>query len=636
MMKKFKILFAILSIPGWGGFFAQNDLRYSEKMTETAMRLWPDSFALGEGRPARWSYDQGVILKGVEMVWYAGGNAAYFNYIQKSMDFFVGEDGNIKGYKPTEYNIDHLNNGKLLLLLYRITGKEKYKKAAKLLRGQLVNHPRTKEGGFWHKKIYDWQMWLDGLYMGQPFYAEYSKIFHEDTCFNDIANQFVWMEKHARDPKTGLLYHGWDESRTQKWANPQTGTSPHFWGRALGWYGMALVDALDFFPANHPRRGELIAILNRLADAVVKVQDPKSGTWYDIVDMPNEPGNYLEASASSMLVYTIAKGMRKGYLPSKFLPNIQKGYAGILKEFIKLENGQYNLHGTVSVSGLGGNPYRDGSFKYYMSEKVIVNDPKGMGAFILCAAEMEMVPTLQTAPGKKVVLDRYFNSEKRPDFGGLPSYWHYTWDEMGHPGFYAWGTLFEKYGARLGVLDNAPEARNLKGANVYIIVDPDHAKDNPAPNYVEDIHVNAIKKWVKKGGVLVLMANDSANCDLSHFNKLANAFGVNFTNQSRNMVKNDNFEQGVVMSGDNEIFTGNFKMYLKELSTIEAKSPATALVSKDGEVIMAVARYGKGTVFAVGDPWLYNEYVDGRKLPVQYQNHTAADQLSKWLLTRQN
>ncbi len=633
MINKLKYLVAAIALTGFTGLFAQG-IKYSEKLTETAMKIWPDSFVMEGGKQAKWSYDQGVILKGVEMVWYASGDVRNFEYIQNCMDFFVGEDGTIRGYRPDEYNIDHLNNGKLLLTLYRITGKEKYKKAVQLLRGQLLTHPRTKEGGFWHKKIYTWQMWLDGLYMGQPFYAEYAKLFHEDTCFNDIANQFVWMEKHARDAKTGLLYHGWDESKSQKWANPQTGNSPHFWGRALGWYAMALVDVLDHFPANHPRRPELIAILNRLTEAVVKVQDPQSGTWYDIVDMPNEPGNYHEASASSMLVYAIAKGMRKGYLPSKYLTNAQKGYDGIIKEFIKEENGRYNLHGTVSVSGLGGNPYRDGSFKYYMSERVVVNDPKGMGAFILCAAEMEMVPTLKTAAGKKVVVDRYFNSEKRPDFGGVPSFWHYTWDERSHPGFYAWGTLFEKYGAKLDVLDNAPDASNLKGTGVYIIVDPDHVKDNPTPNYVQEQHVAAIKKWVKKGGVLVLMANDSANCDLSHFNGLAGAFGMSFTNNSRNMVKNDMYEQGVVMSGDNEVFSGNYKMFLKEISTIEVKSPAQALISKDGEVIIAVAKYGKGTVFAVGDPWLYNEYVDGRKLPLEYPNHKAADQLAKWLLSK--
>ena len=162
-------------------------------------------------------------------------------------------------------------------------------------------------------------MWLDGLYMGQPFYAEYAMLAHEDTAFNDIANQFLWMEAHARDAKTGLLYHGWDESRAMDWANKTTGLSPNFWARAMGWYAMALVDALDFFPEQHPRRAELVAILNRTVDALIKVQDRKSGLWYDILDIPENQKNYVEASASSMFVYTIAKGVRKGYLPKSCL-----------------------------------------------------------------------------------------------------------------------------------------------------------------------------------------------------------------------------------------------------------------------------------------------------------------------------
>jgi unsaturated rhamnogalacturonyl hydrolase len=326
---------------------------YAEDLANTSMILWKDSFSMRAGQPAKWSYDQGVILKGVEGIWYRTGDAKWFNYIQKSMDFYVQEDGTIKGYRPDEFNIDNVNNGKLVLLLYEVTGKEKYRKAAELLRTQLRNHPRTNEGGFWHKKVYPYQMWLDGLYMGQPFYAAYARVFHEDTAFNDITRQFVLMERHSRDAKTGLLYHGYDESRQQKWADKTTGRSPHFWGRALGWYGMALVDALDNFPENHPGRDTLIGILNRFAKAVTSVQDPKTGLWYDIVNMPKEPKNYVEASASSMLVYALAKGVRKGYLPVTYRAIAVKGYEGMLKEFIKTEEGQVNLHGTVSVSGLG-------------------------------------------------------------------------------------------------------------------------------------------------------------------------------------------------------------------------------------------------------------------------------------------
>jgi unsaturated rhamnogalacturonyl hydrolase len=604
----------------------------SQQLAETVMNTWKDSFSLGN--PAKWSYDMGVILKGFEGIWRNTGDVTYYNYIQKQMDFFVKDDGSIKTYRPDEYNIDHINNGKLVLLLYRVTQKEKYLKAANLLREQLRTHPRTNEGGFWHKKIYPYQMWLDGLYMGAPFYAEYADMLHEDTAFNDVANQFIWMEKHARDAKTGLLYHAWDESKQQKWANKETGLSPLFWARAMGWYATALVDALDWFPENHPKKKELIAILNRLVNAIEKVQDPMTGVWLDILNYtgPGKEKNYFEASASSQFVYAVAKGVRKGYLPAAKIIIAKKGYDGIVKQFIKVEKGQTNLHGTVKVSGLGGNPYRDGSFEYYMSEDVIVNDAKGVGAFLLASNEMEMLPTQSIGNGKTVLLDRYFNSEKKKDAAGVLSYWHYVWEDKSNGGFAGLGHIFNKDGAKLASLDAAPTAANLQKASVYIIVDPDHVKDNPTPNYVSDKAVKAISDWVKAGGVLLLMANDSANCDLEHFNKLANAFGITFTNKSINMVKNDAFETGVVIPNDKQVFKEPYKMYLKEISVLNVKAPAKALVTKETDIVIATAKVGKGTVFAVGDPWLYNEYLDGRKLPAEYPNFRAAEDLVKWLL----
>jgi unsaturated rhamnogalacturonyl hydrolase len=370
----------------------------SQKMANTVMTIWKDSMT--QGRPPRWTYEQGVVLKGIEGLWKKTKDKKYFDYIQKSMDIFVQEDGSIRTYKPDEYNIDHVNCGRNLLFLYKQTKQEKYLKAVRSLRNQLRTHPRIAEGGFWHKKIYPYQMWLDGLYMGEPFYAEYAATFREDTAFNDIAHQFIIMEKHARNAKTGLLYHGYDESRQQKWADKKTGLSPHVWARAMGWYGMGLVDALEWFPKNNKKRSYLIGILNRFAVAVTRYQDAKSGLWWDIMDLPGKEKNYLEASASSMFVYALAKGVRLGYLPKKYLTAAQKGYEGIIKEFIKTENGQVNLHGTVSVSGLGGNPYRDGSYEYYMSEKVVVNDPKGVGAFLQASNEMEMLPGFNWAKNK--------------------------------------------------------------------------------------------------------------------------------------------------------------------------------------------------------------------------------------------
>ncbi|MGN6400314.1 MAG: glycoside hydrolase family 88/105 protein, partial [Flavisolibacter sp.] len=521
--------------------------KWSQQVATTAMHLWKDSFALQGDKVAKWRYDQGVILKGIEGIWNATGEGKWFDYIQKSMDFYVQNDGSIKGYKASDYNIDNINNGRMLLLLYRVTGKEKYRKAAAFLRSQLNTQPRTSEGSFWHKKVYPNQVWLDGLYMGQPFYAEYAQLFHEDTVFNDIARQFVLIEHHARDAKTGLLYHGWDESKNEKWANKNSGLSANVWGRALGWYGMAIVDALDYFPDHHPGKDSVIKILSRFAKAVTQVQDAKTGLWYDVPDKPKEPRNYFEASASSMLVYTLAKAVRKGYLPVSYLTNAKKGYNGIIKQFIKTENGQVNLYGTVSVSGLGGNPYRDGSFGYYMSEPVVVNDPKGMGAFINAAVEMEMLPTLSIGKNKTVLLDNYVNNEWKKDATGARVRYHYTWSDKANSGFSMLGNIFNRYGVQTKSLETAPTAQNLKDANIYIIVDPDTEKETEKPNYMTTAAAHTIAGWVKNGGVLLLMGNDAGNAELKNFNILASKFGIRFNEDNFNMVVNDQFGQGTVM-----------------------------------------------------------------------------------------
>jgi unsaturated rhamnogalacturonyl hydrolase len=602
-----------------------------EKVARTAMTIWKDSFS------SKWSYDMGVILKGMEGMWYRTGDAQYFDYIQKQMDFYVQNDGSIKSYRPDEYNIDHINNGKLTLFLYRVTEKEKYWKASQLLREQLKTHPRTNEGGFWHKKIYPYQMWLDGLYMGEPFYSEYALVSGEDTIWNDVANQFIWMEKHARDAKTGLLYHAWDESKEQLWANKTTGLSPHFWARAMGWYADALVDALDYFPENHPKRKELIAILNRLIVAVEKQQDKTTGLWYDVMNYngPGKEKNYFEASASCQFVYAIAKGVRKGYVPVAKLAIAKKGYAGILKEFIKEENGQTNLHGTVSVSGLGGKPYRDGSFDYYMREKVVVNDAKGVGAFLLAANEMDLLPA-SVSNGKTVLLDNYFNSEKKKDnIVGREKSWHYKWDEKSNGGFSLLGEIFNNHGARTSTLNSAPTAANLKAANVYIIVDADNKTDNPTPNYVTEKDAQAVYNWVKAGGTLILLHNDKPNAEFEHFNILSKKFGITFNEDSRNHVEGKQFEQGALFINEgNEVFKTARKVYLKEISTLKLNGPAKAIYTDKGDVIMAVSKVGLGKVFAVGDPWIYDEYTDGRKLPTDFENFKAATDLVKWALKK--
>lgn len=605
---------------------------WSQRMANTVMTIWKDS--MGQpGRSVRWTYEQGVVLKGIEGIWKNTADKKYFDYIEKSMDHFVQDDGSIRTYKTDEYNIDHVNSGRNLLFLYKVTLKEKYLRAVRLLREQLKTHPRTAEGGFWHKKIYPYQMWLDGLYMGEPFYAEYAATFHEDTAFNDIARQFILMEKHARDLKTGLLYHGYDESREQKWADKKTGLSPHVWARAMGWYGMALADVLEWFPKDHEKRDSLVVILNRFATAITKYQDAKTGLWWDIVDMAKREKNYLEASASSMIVYALAKGVRLGYLPDKFVSIAQKGYNGIINQFIKTENGQVNLHGTVSVSGLGGNPYRDGSFDYYMSEKVIVNDPKGVGAFLQATTEIEMLPTLKMGKGKTVVLDYFFNHELKKDVTGETVQHHYIWEQMDLNGYSLFGFVWNKHGVKTKHLGEAPTGQNLKGADVYIIVDPDTEKETASPNYIQDQHIEAIHKWVHEGGVLLLFGNDSGNVEFTHFNQLVKKFGIRFNSDSRNRVIGSQYDMGAFpIPASHSIFKTPKRIYIKEYASQTITKPATAAFADGKTVVMSVAKIGKGTVFAVGDPWFYNEYFDGRKLPAPLENYKAGEDLVKWAI----
>jgi unsaturated rhamnogalacturonyl hydrolase len=330
------------------------------------------------------------MLYAIEQVGRATSDAKYWRFVKDTMDLLVDPQGNIRTYKTQEYNLDQINPGKVLFPLYQATGDERYRRALVQLRQQLDGQPRTPSGGFWHKQIYPDQMWLDGLYMAGPFYAEYARTFDEPQAFDDIAHQFTLVWEQTRDPRTGLLYHAWDERRLQRWADPTTGRSPHLWGRAMGWYAMALADVLDYFPADHPRRPAIVTIFQQAAEAIARVQDGATGLWYQVLDQAGREGNYREASASCMFVYALAKGVRMGYLSSDYLPAARKGYQGILRELIMIDGqGLVSLEGTCSVAGLGGNPYRDGSYSYYVTEPVASNDYKGVGPFILASLELE-------------------------------------------------------------------------------------------------------------------------------------------------------------------------------------------------------------------------------------------------------
>jgi len=459
-----------------------------------------------------------------------------------------------------------------------------------------------------------------------------ANLVHDSAAFDDIANQFIWMESHVRDAKTGLLYHAWDESKKERWSDSITGRSPHFWSRSMGWYAMALVDVLEEFPDNHPKKYLLKQILIRLADAIKESRDVKTGVWWQVTDCPNKKGNYLEASASSMFVYAIAKSMRLGFIPKDYLSMVLFGFDGIQKQFVETKDGMTILNGTVGGCGLGGDPYRDGSYEYYIGEKIVVNDPKGLGAYILAANEMQMLLSSFSVEGLVVKLDNYFNAEFKKDITGKMMPYHYQWNEKANSGFSLFGHVFNTYGFNTAELTAAPTAANLSDAAVYIIVDPDTKDETANPNYFEKKNIDNIADWVKRGGILIVLHNDKGNAEFEHTNQLMQRFGIHFKEDSRNHVEGAYSDAASFKLVKNPIFKTAKKVYLKEISTLSLTNPAKPVLVDNKDTIIAIAQVGKGMVFAVGDPWFYNEYTDGRKLPTEYENFNAMHDLVKWII----
>jgi unsaturated rhamnogalacturonyl hydrolase len=356
---------------------------WSVKMAETVLSAYPN---LSD----KWSHEYGVVFKAMEDVWLKTGEDKYFKYILSNIGPNIDANGQIRGYEAEKYELDDINTGRLLFSLYQQTGDERFNKAASTLRDQFRTHPRTSDGLFWHKQVFPYQAFLDGGYMGSPFYAQYAARANDQEALDDVARQIILLAKHTKDEKTGLHYHGWDENKQQLWADPETGCSQSFWGRAMGWYSVGIVDILDYLPEDHPDQSRLIDILNSLMSAVLRVQDSATGVWYQVMDQQGREGNYLESSASCMFVYSLAKGIRKRYLPDSFHEALQKAYAGVLSQFIEEgPDGRVSIKSVCKTAGLGLYPHRNGSFDYYISEPIVSNDFKGISTFIMASVEME-------------------------------------------------------------------------------------------------------------------------------------------------------------------------------------------------------------------------------------------------------
>lgn len=376
-MRRFVLIFAALN-----ALFACDRQPLSQRMVESEMRRCPTAADLdGMAGKLKWNYTPGLEMLAFLDV---GDNV---EYVDAWYDAIIREDGSVgANYKLSNYSLDHVCPARTLFKLYDQTGKQKYRAAMDSIYRQIKLQPRTEAGAFWHKKIYPYQVWLDGLYMGEPFYAEYSAKYLNDSeisaNFDDIALQFRVAYDKCYDPATGLLRHAWDESRSMFWANPETGQSDHAWGRALGWYMMALVDVLDWVPENHPAGTELKNILCTLLDKLQEYDDPATGMWYQVLDCPGREGNYIESTCSAMFTYTYLKAADKGYAP-QYKTYARKVYRKLVKTFIREEkDGTITLTECCAVAGLGGKENRSGDYDYYIHEKKCENDPKGVGPFI--------------------------------------------------------------------------------------------------------------------------------------------------------------------------------------------------------------------------------------------------------------
>lgn len=348
----------------------------------------PESWQLDFQPKLKWDYCHGLELQSMLDVYDRYGNRKIYDYALAYADTMVNADGTIKMYKREEYSLDRINSGKFIFRIYEQTKDEKYKKALALMRSQLDEHPRNADGGFWHKKIYPNQVWLDGLYMGQPFYMEYETRFNDKKNYPDIFNQFFNVVKNMRDEKTGLYYHAYDSSKEMFWCDKTTGLSKNFWLRALGWYSMALLDTLTKTDNSYqPAYDQLKQVFIDLMESMVKFQD-ESGMWYQVVNMGGREKNYLETSGSAIMAYSMLKGVRLGFLPESFRAYGEKAFHGICDRYLKEKDGRLSLGGICLVAGLGGPQMRDGTYEYYMSEPVVEDDAKGVGPFLLAYTEM--------------------------------------------------------------------------------------------------------------------------------------------------------------------------------------------------------------------------------------------------------
>ncbi len=573
-MHKSRMIVAVLLACAGGGWLAAADRppdqSLSRQMGNLAMQRFPKGSLSSPGKPRQ--YELGILLEGMGALWYGTADGQYYDYIKDSIDPLIAPGSDLSSYDPAAWSLDDILLGRQLLLLYRVTLDHRYYQAASVLRRRLGLEPAVPPAGL-RDELIDQRMSLT-----EPFLAEYASVFNQPLDFGEITRHVAATDQHS----------------------PNSKTAPGFSALGMARYMMALVDSLPYYPQDDPGKAQVIDILRRTATAVVDYQDAGSGLWRQQLGKAGGKRNSFQSSTACMFTFALAKGVRLGYLRREYVTSAQRAWRAI---------------------------------QSHISEPEITNDPSALGALLLAASEMENATEAAVGLNKTVLLDAWYNSQTRKNAAGQTGLFHYKWDDFSNSGFSLLGNIFRMIGVETNTLATAPTLHNLKGAQFYIIVSPDNPSKTPQPHYMNAEDAGQIAAWVKQGGVLVIMENDPDNADITHMDVLADMFGLHFNNVLTHHVIGDQFEMGRIdIPHPGAPFTSPHILYMKDTCSLSPTRGASPLLEWKGDTMMAVAHYGKGTVVAVTDPWLYNEYTDGRKLPPEYDNFAAGQEFVRWLL----
>jgi unsaturated rhamnogalacturonyl hydrolase len=546
------------------------------QMTQLVMARWPSARALHSSKGL------GVLLDGMNAAWYDTADGDDYQYIKQSIDPWIAHDGSLQISEKNGKLRQQDSLGGPILLLYRVTGEKRYYQAASRIRDALLastsasggKSPRGPKFGFRGDLPR-----IQSVSANEPFLAEYASIFRQPQDFEQITAQFAGVDVRVRNSMSADI-------------------------RAR--YMKALVEALQYYPSDSTGRAVLLKILSHTAAEAVRMQGRHSGlSTLHPGHAEAEPYSGLSAS---LFAYALAKGVRLGYLPVRYRASAMQAWQAAQNKGSSQDD--------APTSGAS------------VDEGRMV-----AGARLLAACEMQLVPFAAKGAHQTVLVDAWFNSQERSNAAGERELFHYKWTDYRSSGFSLFGHMFRSFGISTRRLAAAPTVSNLSGAQYYVIASPDNPAKNPQPHYVTAGDAKQVEEWVRRGGVLVLMENDPANADIPHLDILADAFGLHFNNRLTHAATEYDYAMGRIdVSGGGPLFHQAHTLYMKDTCSLQLSKGATSLLTYKGDIFMAAARYGRGTVYAVTDPWLYNEYTDGRKLPPHYDNFAAGMELVRWLL----